>query len=268
MNKTRIISIFLLSAAFACYAISADAQQYQRGNNTDSNEAQESPEVEGTARLQVKISEMEEQMRKLQGATEQASFENRQLKAQIDKMNADIDFRLSALEKKMAPVPVDVPQTATSAPDSGTLHPVEPVQENAGGGQPSPKFATSREHYNYAFKLLNQAKYPEAGASFAAFAQNYPKDPLIGNAYYWLGETYYVRRDYVKAADDFRQGYESMPAGPKAADNLLKLAMSLNALKKNKEACVVLKQIVVKFGNAGNMKLRAEQEMNAIGCKY
>ena len=31
-------------------------------------------------------------------------------------------------------------------------------------------------------------------------------------------------RDFVNAADNFRQGFEALPEGPKAADNLLKMA--------------------------------------------
>ena len=250
-----LLSAVMLSATPAAYAQS----DYDSGENGESN----------TARLQVKISALEEQVRKLQGSIEQASFENRQLKTQMEKANTDIEFRLNALEKKQSALQPPVPQE-TPTPDSGKLQPVEPAHENNSSDatqSPLPKFANSREHYNYAFRLLNQNKYPDAGSAFTAFTKTYPKDPLIGNAYYWLGETWYVRHDYIKAADDFRLGYEAMPGGPKAADNLLRLALSMNALKKNKEACIVLKKVVTKFGEASsNMKLRAEQEMNTIGC--
>lgn len=255
MNSFRFTIISALSAIFV-FTLTGNVPAQE--DNTDSN----------TARMQVRITELEEQIRKLQGNIEQVSYENRQTKAQIEKLNSDIEFRLNAIEKK--PSAATPPQEDQSQ-DSGKLKPVEIPDKHSGnddhGTTSVPKFATSREHYNYAFKLLNQTKYQEAGTAFDVFTKNYPKDPLIGNAYYWLGETYYVRRDYVKAADDFRQGYEAMPTGPKAADNLLKLSMSLNALKKDKDACVILKQIVIKFGNSSNnMKLRAEQEMNTIGC--
>jgi tol-pal system protein YbgF len=240
------------------------------GDNTEAN----------TARLQVKISELEEQIRRLQGLVEQASFENKQLKTQIDKSNGDIQFRLTELEKRQIAPKAEPEATSTN---SDKLQPVEPIPEDGTketvpetkGKKPaaeskktaSEKFASPREHYNYAFKLLNQAKYAEAGSSFTSFTEQYPKDALVGNAYYWLGETHYVRHDYVKAADNFRQGYEAMPTGPKAGDNLLKLAMSLNALNKDKEACVVLKQVKSKFGTAGGtIKARADQEINRIGC--
>ena len=61
-----------------------------------------------------------------------------------------------------------------------------------------------------------------------------------------------------------------MPQGPKAGDNLLKLAMSLDALNRDKEACVVLKQIIVKFKQSSTSPLlsaKADQESKRIGCK-
>lgn len=236
----------------------------------------EEPEANGdasVASLGVKISELQEQIRTLEGKIEQVSFENKQLKAQLEKSNGDIQFRLTALEKKSAVVAASSPAPAAEAtlPDSSQLRPVEsenPGSENGNEQAPPHKFATAHELYAHALALLNhEAKYAEAGDEFAAFTKQYPKDPLVGNAYYWLGDTQYARRDYMRAADSFRQGYEAMPAGPKASENLLKLAMSLDALNKDKEACVVLKQVVSKFGNASpSVKSRAEQEINRIGC--
>jgi tol-pal system protein YbgF len=243
--------------------------------------AQDSDEQDvGAARLDVKLAQLQEQMRRMEGTIEQLSYQNKQLKAELDKANTDNQYRLQALETKINAAPVAPAAGATpSAPvaengsqtvDNGDqMQPVQPApQEGSADAAPaSEQFPSARDHYNYAFRLMNQAKYAEAGGSFAAFTRQYPHDPLIGNAFYWLGETYYVRRDYMQAADNFRQGYEAMPAGPKAADNLLKLAMSLEALKKDKEACIVLHQVETKYGNApGNIGTRAEQEMNRVGC--
>ena len=100
-----------------------------------------------------------------------------------------------------------------------------------------------RHHYNEAFRLLNQNRYEDAETAFIKFTKQYGDDPLIGNAYYWLGETYYIRKDYTQAADNFRQGYQALPDGPKAPDNLLKLAMTLKALDRISDACTIVEQI-------------------------
>ena len=59
-----------------------------------------------------------------------------------------------------------------------------------------------------------------------------------------------------------------MPKGPKAADNLLKLGMSLGALKKNQEACIVLSQVMTKYKSAAaNVAAKAESEHKKMGCE-
>lgn len=228
-----------------------------------------------TARQQIRITELEEQLRKLQGSLEQVSFQNKQLRTQMDKMKGDMEYRLNALEKggAAAPAPAQSGDTGSNSPqasdntESATPNKYQPSAPEAPAASDQ-KFNSSHEHYSAAFKLLNQAKYAEAGALFGGFTQKYPKDPLIGNAYYWLGETQYIRKDYVTAADSFRQGYEAMPTGPKAPDNLIKLASALSAQKKEKDSCLVLKQVSSKFGKTSpNIRARVETEMNRINCR-
>lgn len=225
-----------------------------------------------SADLEVRLSAIEEQMRALVGKAEENAFQNKKLAETIEKIQKDNDFRfneITAQKSKAEPIKdtgekpkeKSVGKTVDTADDS----------EEADASNNSPiksDFATPREHYNYAFGLLDQMQYDKSAASFAAFAKKYPKDPLIGNAYYWMGKTYYIKRDYVKAADSFRQGFEALPSGSKAPDNLLDLAMSLNALKRDKEACIVLTQVVAKFNKTSTtVAQKAVQEQKRIGCQ-
>jgi tol-pal system protein YbgF len=129
--------------------------------------------------------------------------------------------------------PVLAPVAAAPVPDTGTTGAMH--------------FTDPHEHYNYAVSLIKNKQYPEARASFKEFVGKYKDDKLSGNAYYWLGETYYVGSDFVTAADTFRQGFEASPNGVKAPDNLYKLAKSLLRLEKKQEACVVLSQIQKRY---------------------
>lgn len=221
--------------------------------------------------LEGRLTAIEDQMRELRGNIEQVQNEVRRVSENFDRFQKDIEFRLN----QSSPAPqasVAPPSPAASkavASDASTETTDSETTE-----QPAKKtdalktsFNSPRDHYNYAFRLLNQTQYEQAAKSFDDFVKKHPKDPLSGNAYYWGGETYYIRRDYVKSADYFRQGYEAMPEGPKAADNLYKLALSLNALDRGKEACIVLQQVVAKFKRTStNISAKAEQEIKSSGC--
>lgn len=127
---------------------------------------------------------------------------------------------------------------------------------------------TPQERYNYAYKLLVQSDYADAESAFREFLGAHGQDALAGNAQYWLGETYYVRGQYEPAAQAFLQGYQGYPKGAKAPDSLLKLGMSLSAMKKNPEACAALGQLGKEFASAPpHVKDAAIRERTKIGCK-
>jgi tol-pal system protein YbgF len=127
--------------------------------------------------------------------------------------------------------------------------------------------ATPQQQYEYAFGLLRAANYPEAEKAFTAFVQKNPNDVLAGNAQYWLGETYYVRGDYQKAAVTFAEGFQKYPSSGKAADNLLKLGMSLGEMGKKQDACTALTQLISKYpGAPEDLLVRARREKEHYGC--
>jgi tol-pal system protein YbgF len=123
------------------------------------------------------------------------------------------------------------------------------------------------EQYNYAFGLLKQADYPAAEAALKSFVEQHPRDPMAGNAQYWLGETYYTRGRYIEAASAFAEGYKRYPKGSKAPDELLKLGMSLARANQKQNACVALAQLDHDFPSAGAaIKDRASAEKKRLGC--
>lgn len=221
------------------------------------------------AQTEVRLSSIEDDIRNLRGKAEENEFQIRRLSETFDKLQRDMEFRFNELSKSQSSSQTSSPAPEASPPAADSDEESEPAPANPSDASSSngPEFATSRDHYNHAFRLLSQTKYKEAAEAFADFTKKYPKDPLVGNAYYWQGETYYIRRDYVNAADMFRQGFEALPDGPKAADNLLKLAMSLSALRRDKEACIVLDQLSTRYVKVSrSIAARAVQEQKRIDC--
>jgi tol-pal system protein YbgF len=181
-----------------------------------------------------------------------------------------------------APVRLRPPPTtgATPAPaqpsgSSGVLGTVVVPDTEAGGATPPqtaalpPQNATGSplEQYNAAFALLRQARYDEAEQALRAFIQRNPKDPLAGNAQYWLGESFFARRDYTNAASAFAEGYEKYPHSPKAPDDLLKLGITLGILGQKDNACRVFARLDRDFPQAQTeLRDRATSEKKRLGC--
>jgi tol-pal system protein YbgF len=236
-------------------------------------------------KLGAEISRIDEEMRSLRGQLEKNDYEIEQLKKKITSMQEDMDYRFQEIADQQRKA-----QQAVILDDQTQSEPEMKKEEEDGSADLSKELTTSiqkqprvalenpakleaapqsaRDLYNHAFKQLNQNDYQGAQTSFTQFTSQFGEDPLIGNAWYWLGEAYYVQRDYLKAANSFRQGYSKLPDGPKAGDNLLKLGMSLSALNRSKEACVVLKQVDKKYAaNSEAIRTKTRQELSRLACK-
>jgi len=150
------------------------------------------------------------------------------------------------------------------------------VSENVQGQQQDRKperqqallpVSTPREHYEYALSLMNQANYPMAEKSFRAFIAANGENDLVANAQYWLGETFYARKDYASAAIIFLEGYEKFPGSPKAPDNLLKLGLSLANINEQQQACKAFFELEQRLTNVPLIITnRALKARKAIGC--
>ena len=261
-------------------------KQIYRGNSAEAAGASTSSGAPANAgQLQVRLSQIDEEIRQIRGLLEHSQFENKQTAAALKKLTEDVDYRLRALEQKQTQAPAQgaytpaAATTPTTEPATATA-PVEPAEaiEAAAKSDPSkPKvtpaitgkdFPDSNAHYSYAFKLLNEKKFAESAMSFDAFVKKYPSDPLTANAFYWLGESQYARGDFTRATESFRKGFEVNTEGQKAPDNLYKLAMSLGQIKRQKEACVVLGKVIEKYSEtATRTATKAEEARISMQCK-
>ena len=70
-----------------------------------------------------------------------------------------------------------------------------------------------------------------------------------------------------EAAAAFLKGYKDYGSNARAADSLLKLAMSLDRLGQKDGACSSYSELNTRFPDApDNVKMRAKSERQRIGC--
>ena len=218
------------------------------------------PSVAGAQRgdsvyMQDQLNQLQQTITLLTGQVEQLQYKNQQLQQQLEKMQTDHEFRLDQLEGKKG-----------GAPRAPNVPPPPPTGPNTAAAPPAPG-AQGEQLYHDAFKLLQDGDYANAEKAFKTFVQRNPQHPLAGNAQYWLGETYYARRDYQNAMISFAEGYKVYKASPKGPDNLLKLGITLGVLNKKQEACAVFTRFAQDYPRATDLqKRRADQERHGAGC--
>lgn len=124
-----------------------------------------------------------------------------------------------------------------------------------------------RADYDAALLSLKENKLEDAENKFTKFIEKYPNSKLIGNAYFWNGESFYRRNKFDKAALAYLKGYKQDSKGTKAGDALLKLAMALGEINKIPEACTTLEKLNREFPNRSDAsKKRAKETSDRLGC--
>lgn len=217
----------------------------------------------GAAQMEIRLNQLETEIRSLTGQVERFDFDLRQARERMNTLASDIDFRLSALEKRAGPAPAAKGEGQDPAADQAG--PGIELGADAAAALPP---GTPKEQYDHAKSLLRRADYEGAQRALNAFVETYPDGALTGNALYWLGETYYVRGDFSQAAIRFADGYKRFPDHAKGPDNLLKLGMSLAKLDKKREACASFSQITRQYPNATSVIRRtAATQGKKLGCR-
>jgi tol-pal system protein YbgF len=181
------------------------------------------------------------EVRALRGRVEELEHANEALKKQQRDLYADLDKRISGLSSG---------GSVGSAGGLGTPPP---------GGAPAAGAAGEQAAYNQAFDALKSSNYAGAITGFRAYLTQYPSGALADNAQYWLGEAYYVTRDFDQAATAFRTVGERYPSSRKAPDALLKLGFAQFELKRYGEARATLNDVVSKYPESDAAKLAKER---------
>lgn len=215
------------------------------------------------ADMEVRIGQLETEIRKLTGLIEEISFKQNRIEKDIDLFKRDVELRFKDLGNgeavaALTPDPVIEDQPGENEPTRTAAIELPEVTLPEG---------TEAERYAYAFSFLRRGDFPSAEAAFIRFLEAHPAHTLAGNAQYWLGETYYVRKDYPEAAAAFLKGFQSYGDGNKGPDSLLKLGMSLSSMNQNQQACSAFEELLSRYPEASQAVLgQASSQQERLGC--
>ncbi len=231
--------------------------------------------------------EITEQFKSLRSEIEKLQYSDARLKEKTSQIVADLDYRITQLEKnKSAGRDASIDGALDAVDDyledrqesdsaSGAYSGSDTANSANGGANSSDsklaKAKSPEEQYQDAYTLLRAVpvggSYIKAVKAFDKFITQNPKHALVGNAYYWMAEAYANNGDYDTAAVQYLNGYKANPSGGRAPDNLLGLGKALLKLNKRQEACSTLGKLKVSFPNASNtVKRNAAQVMKQAGC--
>jgi tol-pal system protein YbgF len=189
-----------------------------------------------------RLDALEAQLRELRGMSEVQVNGSEALRKQQRDLYADLDKRIAALEGGVQSAAGVNVGTAAAIAGAGATAPVD-----------------DQAVYARAFEQLKAGDYRAAIEQFQGLMKNYPQSQLLDNAQYWIGEAYYVTRDYDLAAKAFRAVGERWPASRKAPDALLKLGYTQYQQKHLHDARATLTDVTQRFPGTDAARLAAER---------
>ena len=278
MNKKVLLFLAAISAGIYVLPVNALDTVVLRQELNDIREdikilQRRTYENKGESDLGVKVGHLDEMVRTTSGRLDEMNHKIKTLEERIEMINKDIDVRMKLLEGKKigggiatnvadntpkfsAPVAKEAPKVIIG--DSIKGDDLKPLKTKA----------TASETYQIGLEALKEGDHALAEDSFNTILSKYPNDKLAGNAQYWLGETYYAKKEFDRAAVAFAKGYQGYKDSPKKADSLLKLGMSMSALGKKDEACGAYASLPIEFPKAeASVRDKAKNEAKKLGCK-
>lgn len=209
------------------------------------------------------LTEMRAEIQALRGQVEQLQFENEQLRQRNREQYIDLDSRIGRLEQGGVAA---APHTASEAP--ATLEAPLPAEAPAAAEAPARPAdpVSERSAYEAAFDALKNGQYAESARRFQRFIQEFPDGEYAPNAWYWLGESYYVTQNYDVALESFQSLLQKFPDSNKAPDALLKLGYCQYELRQWAEAEATLNRVIERYPDTTVARL-AQGRLRALALE-
>jgi tol-pal system protein YbgF len=217
------------------------------------------PDSSAMANLVIQVQELQDEVRTLRGQFEDQTRELENLKRRQRDQYLDLDQRLSDA-RNAQPVVGAGPGSSGSSRPGTTAAPAEDgpevrapmesqsqvtgiAQPAAQSQSPAASAADEKAAYDMAFQALKELRYADAAEEFQSFLDQYPSSEYADNAQYWLGESYYVTRNYDIALKAFQNLLDQYPESPKGPDALLKVGYTHYELEQWDSARAALTQV-------------------------
>jgi len=240
----------------------------------------------------LKLSDLEEQFKRLTNNFEEINFKLDKLSNRITKAQTDNQMRFQDLEqnpttknknvtsaKKKLPgssEPQDLGSISSSdfisSEQTQQTQSIETVgtviTEKTERTEKILPEASAEEQYKFATSFLKIGDYETAEFALREFIDFNSNHILAGSAQYWYGETFRIRQLYQDAATAYLDGYQKYPKSKKAPVNLLKLGVMLVKIGEKEQGCSMILGVKDQYPKAAQSVIqKAEYEKKKFNCE-
>jgi tol-pal system protein YbgF len=117
--------------------------------------------------------------------------------------------------------------------------------------------------YKDAYENFVKGDLVGARRKFEAFLKQYPNTELSDNAQFWIGETYYQKKDYERAILEYEKAIVTYPEGDKISSALFKQALAFLELGDKTNGRNLLKRVIERYPQSDQAEM-AKKKLETI----
>jgi tol-pal system protein YbgF len=160
----------------------------------------------------------------------------------FDERDKNLEERMKGIEERLKGLEGKISQMASKQLEiENSLRAKETSVEGKGVS------TRAGDLYKDAYETYQKGDYEGARRKFEAFLKQYPNTELSDNAQFWIGETYFGKKDYEKAILEYEKAIAKYPEGDKVPSALLKQAFAFLELGDKTNGRNLLKRVIERY---------------------
>ncbi|MDD5056695.1 MAG: tol-pal system protein YbgF [Sideroxydans sp.] len=177
--------------------------------------------------LQTQLEAQAAELRKLNGQNEELAHSLQDAEKRQKDYYVDLDARVRRFESA-----------------DGSALPLQGAK-NAADGAANP--VGENKTFEAAYGLYKAENYQNAATAFRDFLKQFPQSVHEANVNYWMGNAYFLSKDYANSLDSYQALVSKFQDHPRVPEALLNIAECQLELKNKFAAQKTLKQVITQF---------------------
>ena len=215
-------------------------------------QAQQNQQQSANVALYLELQTLRTEVSLLRGLIEESNYEIQRLQSRQATDYANLDSRILGLNSSAAATPTQTEQVSATS------------QEQIATEVAAPQIDSEKAAEQYRAALDNMRAGDRDGAlsGFNALIQAYPSDPVVGDAYYWVGQTHWVAGENEDAREAFTGLVDGFQGHRRYGEALNKLAEVYIKLGDTEQASARLVEAQQLGGDTGARAAELLEDLN------
>ena len=189
-----------------------------------------------------------------------------QTRASTQRRDKDLSIRAKALESRIdnlfqqRRLPPSKPVIRSESKGKPSTQPPDSPSKKAQlNGQVNHSPNSQASVFRSAYKVYLNGQYERATVEFSRFIKQYPSAVLTPQAYYYLGDSHYIRKEYDEASKALRHVLTEYSDSKYVPTALLKLGLVMKENDRKSKAKELWDRVVREYPNSSEASLAKEQ---------